>query len=120
MQTDFVSVWRTHECLLLWPLALKFRALWYVFMASFENDVEVQRKGTVDIMYLIGGEYARMPRPTPETTKYPKAMNESIPRRVVAMHALYDDPMIGPLMVILPLVVDKFKLIRFRSHYGKY
>ena len=36
------------------------------------------------------------------------------------MHAVYDDPMIGPLIIILPLVVSKFRLIRFRSHYGKF
>ena len=99
---------------------MKFRAFWYLMMASIEHDVEVQRRGSIDIMYLIGGDYARMPRPSPETTKLPKQLNESLPRRVVAMHALYDDPMIGPLIIILPLVVSKFRLIRFRSHFGTF
>ena len=89
-------------------------------MASIENDVEVQRRGTVDIFYFIGGDISKIPTPNSENTKLPKKCHDSVPRRVVGMHALYDDPRMGPLMFIIPLLVSKVKMIRFRSHYGSH
>ena len=92
--------------------------MWYVMMAIIEHDVEVQRRGTVDVFYLIGGNASNIPHPNPNNMEMPRKFHQSLPRRVVAMHALYCDPMMGPFMMILPLLVSKFKLIRFRSHYG--
>ena len=92
--------------------------MWYLMMASIEHDVDVQRRGTVDVFYLIGGDILKIPSPTSENVQLPKQIHDSIPRRVVGLHALYDDPRMGPLMYIIPLLLSTFKLIRFRSHYG--
>ena len=92
--------------------------MWYLMMASIEHDVDVQRRGTVDVFYLIGGDILKIPSPTSENVQLPKQIHDSIPRRVVGLHAVYDDPRMGPLMYIIPLLLSTFKLIRFRSHYG--
>lgn len=89
-------------------------------MAMLEHDVEVQRRGTVDVFYFIGGSTSFIPIPDSKNVEMPKKFHQSLPRRVVAMHALYCDPMMGPAMMIAPLVVSKFKLVRFRSHYGSH
>ena len=88
-------------------------------MACIEHDVEVQRRGCVDIFYLIGGCVSNLAHAEPSKTDIPRKFHQSLPRRVVAMHAVYSDPMMGPFMILLPYLVSKFKLARFRSHYGK-
>ena len=94
--------------------------MWYLFMACIEHDVEVQRRGCVDLFYLIGGCVSNLAHAEPSKTDMPRKFHQSLPRRVAALHAVYSDPMMGPFMILLPYLVSKFKLARFRSHYGKW
>ena len=95
-----------------------FRAMWYLRMSMIEQDVIAQRKGVVEIAYLIGGTN-QLILPDPEM---PQQVEASLPIRHVAMHIVHENKgniFFSAFMGLLPMFAPMFKFIRFRTHNGK-
>ena len=94
--------------------------MFYILMAALENDADVQRRGCVYVFNFLGGHNSNIPPPTPQNLRMPKQFHTCLPRKICAMHAVYDDPAMGPLLIVLALIVPKLQAIRFRSHFGSH
>lgn len=98
------------------PLRNKMRSAFYAYMDMSKSE-ETQRKGYVDILYLLGAKFDFCGREL--AWKLPKLIHEAIPLRLVANHICYDKFFISPLIQLGMLSTGTVARLRLRSHYGK-
>jgi hypothetical protein len=79
------------------------------------RDEEIQKKGTVLIIYMIGQQKFHSDRPP----KLAKAFLY-LPIRIVAVHICYDKKLHDLAMKLLCHKMESQLLCRFRGHYGTY
>ena len=94
--------------------------MFYSLMAAVEDDADVQRRGSVYVFNFLGGHTSNLQPPTPQNLRMPKQFHTCLPRRIAAMHAIYDDAALGPFLIVLALILPKLQAIRFRSHFGTF
>jgi hypothetical protein len=98
------------------PIRNKMRSAFYAYMDMSKSE-ETQKKGYVDILYLLGAEFDFCGREL--AWKLPKLVHEAIPLRLVANHICYDKFFISPLIQLGLLSTGTLARLRLRSHYGK-
>lgn len=98
------------------PLRNKMRSAFYSYMDISKSD-ETQRKGYVDILYLLGAEFDFCGREL--AWKLPKLIHEAIPLRLAGNHICYDKFFVSPLIHLGMLSTGTPARLRLRSHYGK-
>ena len=85
-------------------------------MASVEDE-EDQKLGVVFVYFAAGPQKLpldrRMAKKVPELTK-------SVPMRITAVHACYDNPLWKPLLTLGIMAVEAYSRVRLRYHTGAY
>eukprot|EP00980_Cylindrotheca_fusiformis_P001632 scaffold368_cov125-Cylindrotheca_fusiformis.AAC.10 len=81
------------------------RCLYYTVMVFTENE-EVQKKGVVSVVYLVGSHIDRQ-----SAWAEPRLMS-SLPLLEKAIHMCYDNPFIRPLVTLAQLAVGTFTRVR--------
>ena len=78
------------------------------------QDEEVQRRGVCMVYYGVGQTKYFRDRPFRIVSTW-----FSIPMKIVAAHACYDNPILRPLMNLASFAMERALLCRFRTHEGK-
>jgi hypothetical protein len=97
---------------------MKIGGIWYVMMTNLQRDKEAQRNGFVFVLYYgtdpgfpLQEHFAR--------AKMARKIWGSLPFRLVGMHACYDDSKLRPMLSVIPALMEKARLVRFRAHFGE-
>ena len=93
---------------------LQMRVIWYVLNAITEDE-ETQRKGIVGVKSNFG-EFARC-EPF-SLLKYVDRVLSGIPKKIVVMHYLYDNPSHKAFVQGAQLFLPRSLRTRFRRHFG--
>ena len=87
-------------------------------MTIIQNDVDVQKRGIVFVLYEVGRTLAQV------RTQWKKRMGgvplwrDGIPMKLVCTHFCYTDYMINALINVLHRFQGQKLRVRFRDHYG--
>eukprot|EP00339_Tiarina_fusa_P010073 CAMPEP_0117009838 /NCGR_PEP_ID=MMETSP0472-20121206/8830_1 /TAXON_ID=693140 ORGANISM="Tiarina fusus, Strain LIS" /NCGR_SAMPLE_ID=MMETSP0472 /ASSEMBLY_ACC=CAM_ASM_000603 /LENGTH=476 /DNA_ID=CAMNT_0004712231 /DNA_START=89 /DNA_END=1519 /DNA_ORIENTATION=+ len=88
------------------------RAIYYVLMAAI-RDEEVQKKGIVFVLNMIGQTKFHSDRPSKLASLF-----SLFPARLAAVHLCYDHSILGVAVNMVAESMNAHYLCRFRSHYG--
>lgn len=98
-------------------LLLQMRRVYYNAMVNAES-VETQKKGTVVVVWGVGGKNSVTRRLNASTFWKASEVKNAVPSKVVAFHFCYDNMMLRPVLSTLQLASGFFTGVRFRAHYG--
>jgi len=94
--------------------------LWYNAMSAFLDDEEVQKKGTVGIVYAIGNEWPDDELLKTSMNRIQKFAN-AVPTRAAVCHFLYNNPRLRPLLSVFQMALSGGNnRLRFRAHCGEW
>mmetsp|Transcript_5911 Transcript_5911/g.16044 ORF Transcript_5911/g.16044 Transcript_5911/m.16044 type:complete len:546 (-) Transcript_5911:685-2322(-) len=94
------------------------RAIWYVMMKALENDVSIQLKGGVGIMYAVGMSLHEFTRAVLAQSE--NLMMDAMPIRTCGMHFCLDNPALRPLLSLFLSAAPKEVRLRTRIHFGSH
>ena len=111
---------------------IQLRVFWYATMCAYENEA-IQRRGQVLLIFntnnvissvtpaaATGGE----PAAQPSTTIDRQAiwglgrLTTSLPMRLTALHYLYEDDIVKPIVALMQMAVGTYQRLRMRAHSG--
>lgn len=78
------------------------------------EDEEIQKKGVVSIVYLVGTQVDRR-----AAWAEPRLMS-TMPMRECAVHICYDNILISPIVALARFAVGTFTRLRMKAYYGSY
>lgn len=78
------------------------------------EDEELQKKGVVSIVYLVGTQIDRQ-----AAWAEPRLM-ATMPMRECAVHICYDNILMSPIVALARFAVGTFTRLRMRTYYGSY
>ena len=90
---------------------------WYLALQKVESDVEVQKRGLVEVFYS-NGALMKVPRINEHITKGFSGLL-GLPVRYAGFHFCYNNPLFKPVMQLAQMAFGSENRLRFRAHYGK-
>ena len=82
------------------------------------EDEEIQKRGAVIIVYLIGRRHDSVPDRGINAWKVATMTNVALPIRMNSVHICYDNPNLRPIFSFAIHALDTFARVRYRSHFG--
>ena len=84
-------------------------------MSFVQDDIDVQKRGFVEIFYNVANTKPIKPHLVMATQR----LHGVLPIKVVANHACGDGPLIKVIVQVLRPILSLNRLSRIRVHYGK-
>ncbi|CAJ1944447.1 unnamed protein product [Cylindrotheca closterium] len=91
----------------------KLRSLFYSMMVHLEDE-EIQKKGVVSIVYLVGSQIDRQ-----AAWAEPRLMS-IMPMRECAVHICYDNVLLSPIVALARFAVGTLTRLRMRTNFGPF
>ena len=97
-------------------IIFQIRMVWYQMMSQLEKDIDLQRKGMVDILYNVG--VTTQGKVFADMAAKAYLLRDGLPFRMAALHYCFDNKSLAPAMSLVQLIIGKEARARFRAHLG--